>query len=116
MIKLDAGNVLLKPSHRKQLMGWLKRAVRLGERVGDFMLTVSMERTGRRYEARALVHNSAGDFDCRARQRGLAQHSAGPGHIADQPPARAAVSARVGAELRAGQLGLAVGALTGADR
>ncbi len=69
MIKLDAGNVLLKPSHRKQLMGWLKRAVRLGERVGDFMLTVSMERTGRRYEARALVHNSAGDFGCRVRQR-----------------------------------------------
>jgi len=67
MIKLDVGNVLLKPSHRKQLMGWLRRAVRLGERVGDFALTVSMERIGRRYEARALVHNSAGDFDCRSR-------------------------------------------------
>jgi hypothetical protein len=68
MVKLDAGNVLLKPANRKQLMGWLKRAVRLGERAGDFELTVSMERTGRRYQARALVHNSSGDFDCRTRQ------------------------------------------------
>jgi endonuclease/exonuclease/phosphatase family metal-dependent hydrolase len=68
MVKLDVGNVLLKPSHRKQLMGWLRRAVRLGEREGDFTLTVLLERTGRRYEAKALVHNSAGDFNCRARQ------------------------------------------------
>ena len=36
MIKLDLGNVLLKPSHRKQLMSWLRRSLRLGERLGDY--------------------------------------------------------------------------------
>ncbi len=69
MIRLDSGNVLLKPSNRKQLMGWLRRAVRLGEQVGDFMLTLSMQRIGSRYELRASVHDSAGDFGCRSRQR-----------------------------------------------
>jgi hypothetical protein len=68
MIKLDAGNVLLKPSHRRQLMGWLRRAVRLGKRVGDFMLTLTIRRIGRLYEVRAVVHDAAGDFDCRSRK------------------------------------------------
>ncbi len=31
MLKLDSGNVLLKPSHRRQLMSWLKRAIRFGQ-------------------------------------------------------------------------------------
>jgi hypothetical protein len=68
MIKVDAGNVLLKPSHRRQLMGWLRRAVRLGERVGDFMLTVTIKKIGRFYEVRATVHDAAGNFDCRVRK------------------------------------------------
>ena len=34
MIKLDAGNVPLKPSHRRQLMTWLKRSLRLGQQLG----------------------------------------------------------------------------------
>ena len=68
MIKLDAGNVLLKPSHRRQLMAWLKRAVRLGERVGDFVLAVTIRRIGRLYEFRANVHDAAGDFWCKVRR------------------------------------------------
>lgn len=68
MIKLDAGNVLLKPSHRKQLMTWLRRSLKLGERLGDFVLTITLRRSGRAYEARAAVRDRAGSFDCRARQ------------------------------------------------
>lgn len=68
MIKLDAGNVLLKPSHRRQMMAWLRRALRLGSRLGQFALTITMHRTGRRCEVRAVVHDAAGDFACRSRR------------------------------------------------
>ena len=50
MIKLEPGNVLLKPSQRKQLMTWLRRSLRLGERLGNFVLTITMQRSGRFYE------------------------------------------------------------------
>lgn len=69
MVKLEPGNVLLKPSHRRQLMGWLKRSSRLGERLGDFDLTITIARIGNQHEAIALVHDAAGDFVCRTRQR-----------------------------------------------
>ena len=68
MIKLEAGNVLLKPSHRKQLMAWLRRALRLGSRLGEFVLVITMHRSGRQCEVRAQVHDAAGDFVCRSRQ------------------------------------------------
>lgn len=67
MINLDLGNVLLKPSHRRQLMSWLRRCLRLGQRLGDFVLTLSIRRQGRVYELRGDVHDRAGDFACRAR-------------------------------------------------
>jgi len=62
MVKLNAGNVLLKPSHRRQLMTWLKRAMKLGGQVGDFFLTIRLHRIGRLIEVHADVHDSAGDF------------------------------------------------------
>ena len=68
MIKLDAGNVLLKPSQRKQLMGWLKRCLRIGNRLGDFVLEIRMQRVGRHVEVRAAVHDQLGDITCRSRQ------------------------------------------------
>jgi len=68
-IRLDAGNVLLKPSHRRQLMAWLKRAIRLGAKLGNLVVTLTLQRIGRFYEVRATVHDSAGDFDCRRRNR-----------------------------------------------
>ncbi len=68
MIKLEAGNVLLKPSQKRQLMSWLRRALRIGERLGEFTLRISMRRSGRQCEVRAAVHDSAGDFVCRSRQ------------------------------------------------
>jgi hypothetical protein len=68
MIKLQVGNVLLKPSHRKQLMSWLRRALRIGSRLGEFMLVITMHRSGRQCEVRATVHDTAGDFVCRSRQ------------------------------------------------
>jgi hypothetical protein len=69
MVKLEHGNVLLKPSHRRQLMGWLRRSSRMGERLGDFDLTITISRIGNQHEAMALVHDAAGDFICRTRQR-----------------------------------------------
>lgn len=68
-IHLDVGNVLLKRSHRKQLMTWLKRAIRLGAKLGDLVVTLTLQRIGKLYEVRATVHDSAGDFDCRRRDR-----------------------------------------------
>jgi hypothetical protein len=69
MIKLDLGNVLLKPSHRRQLMSSLRRCLRLGERLGNFVLSISLRRSGQKYEVVATVHDSAGDFGCRARKQ-----------------------------------------------
>jgi len=68
MIKLNEGNVLLKPSQRRQLMGWLKRSSRLGKRIGDFAVTIHLQRCGNMYEVRASVHDAAGDFKCRSRR------------------------------------------------
>jgi hypothetical protein len=68
MIKLDSGNVLLKPSHRRQVRTWLRRALRLGQRVGNFMLTISMQRIGRSYEIRAVAQDSVGVLRCRSRR------------------------------------------------
>src|SRR4051812_37534670 len=69
MIKLDLGNVLLKPSHRKQLMTWLRRSLRLGERLGNFVLSISVRRSGRAYQASASVQDRAGNFDVRSRKQ-----------------------------------------------
>ena len=67
MVKLEAGNCRLNGSQRRQLNAWLKRAVHLGERVGDFMLKITIRRVGRAYELVASVHDAAGDFGCRSR-------------------------------------------------
>jgi hypothetical protein len=69
MIKLDEGNVLLKPSNRKQLMAWLKRPLRLGAKLGHFVLTLTLQRNGRAYDVRATVQDSAGRFACHSRKR-----------------------------------------------
>ena len=68
MIKLDAGNVLLKPSHRRQLMAWLRRSLRLGNRLGDFVLTITLKKCGRIYDVRASVNDACGSFNCHARR------------------------------------------------
>lgn len=73
MIELDAGNVLLKPSQRRQMMTRLRRCLKLGSRLGGFVLRITMWRTGRRYELRATVHDRAGDFGCRARRTDWSQ-------------------------------------------
>jgi hypothetical protein len=68
MVKLDSGNVLLKPSHRRQLSTHLKRVTHLGERIGNFILKIAMRQCGRVCEVVATVHDAAGDFVCRSRQ------------------------------------------------
>ena len=97
MIKLDAGNVLLKPSQRRQLMSWLKRVVHLGKRLGNFLLTIKLRRRGRLYDIRAMVHDAAGDFnlgsrssDCRDAFRVLCRKLAVRLH--DQCIARCAIA------------------------
>lgn len=72
MVRLDAGNVLLKPSQRRQLMNCLRRSLRLGQRLGNFILTITMQRTGRQYQMLATVRDRAGQFTCRCRSRELA--------------------------------------------
>jgi hypothetical protein len=67
MVKLNPANCVLKPSQRRQLLSWLKRAVNLGEKVGDFVLTITVRRVGRMFEMQAAVHDAVGDFDCRTR-------------------------------------------------
>ena len=69
MIQLNAGNVLLKPSHRKQVMASLRRAMKIGQRLGNFILNVSMSRCGRHYEIKATVRDSAGSFTCHSRRQ-----------------------------------------------
>jgi hypothetical protein len=67
MIQLNSGNVLLKPSHKRQLMAWLKRAAKMGERLGDFVLHLTLRRSGKAYEVNAFVKDSAGKFELRTR-------------------------------------------------
>ena|SRR5207248_2836393 len=68
MIQLNVGNVLLKPSQRRQIMTCLRRAMKLGQRIGDFVLNLTMTRSGRSYELRAAVHDRAGAFSYRIRR------------------------------------------------
>ena len=68
MFTLDSGNVLLKPSHRKQVMTLLRRTLRLGERVGGLLLTISMKRVGKFYEVHATAQDPIGTLNCRARR------------------------------------------------
>src|SRR5271154_1536600 len=68
MIQLNVGNVLLKPSHRKQVMASLRRAMKFGQRLGNFMLNVRISRCGKNYEVKAIVRDSAGAFPCHSRQ------------------------------------------------
>jgi hypothetical protein len=46
----------------------LRRVIKLGERLGDFVATVTLRRVGKVVEIRAGVHDSRGDFACRIRQ------------------------------------------------
>jgi hypothetical protein len=68
MLKLDVGNVLLKPSHRRQLMSWLKRAMRFGDRMGNLVISITMHRVGRLVEMRAGVQDGNGTVIFRNRQ------------------------------------------------
>ena len=68
MIQLNAGNVLLKPSQRRQILNCLRRAMKFGERLGDFALNLTLSRSGRTYELRANVRERRGGFTCRTRR------------------------------------------------
>ena len=88
MFKLSAGNVLLKPSHRRQLMNGLKRALRLSERLGDRMISITMHRSGRLIEMKADVADRRGVVGFRARQHDLARRCPRTRADAHHPSAR----------------------------
>ena len=67
MIQLTCGNVLLKPSTRRQLMNCLRRAQKLGQRIGGFALNLCLKRSGKQFDLRADVRDAAGTFRCHAR-------------------------------------------------
>lgn len=67
MITLDAGNVLLKPIQKKQLMSRLKRSIRLGDRLGNFVMNLKLRRTGKHVEMIARGKDRFGEFGARAR-------------------------------------------------
>jgi ribosome-associated translation inhibitor RaiA len=68
MIRLEADNVLLKPSHRKQLATWLKRTIRFAQRLGYSALKISIHRYGKQYEVRADVSGKVGKLNFRSRR------------------------------------------------
>lgn len=67
MITLDAGNVLLKPIQKKQLMSRLKRSIRLGDRLGNFVMNLKLRRSGKHVEMTARGKDRFGEFGARAR-------------------------------------------------
>ena len=46
----------------------LRRCLRIGERLGNFVLSITMRRCGKQLEIKAAVHDRAGDFSLRTRQ------------------------------------------------
>ena len=73
MIELDLGNVLLKPSQRRQMMARLRRCLKLGSRLSGFLLRITSWKTGRHYELRAAVRDRSGQFGCRVRRTDWAE-------------------------------------------
>ena len=67
MIQITCGNVLLKPTTRRQLMACLRRAAKLGDRVGGFAMNLCLKRSGRTFDLRADVRDQAGSFRCHTR-------------------------------------------------
>ena len=67
MITLDSGNVLLTPALRKQLMSRLRRAAHLGQRIGNFALTIALHRRGKHVTMTARCHDRRGDFEVRSK-------------------------------------------------
>jgi hypothetical protein len=68
MIRLNAGNVLLKPSQRRQLNAWLRRPTRLTSRLGDCSVQIDLHRSGRAIEMTAGVTTQRGRTAFRARE------------------------------------------------
>lgn len=61
MIELESNNVLLKGSTRKQLMGWLKRSLKMAQRLGDFAVKITLQRVGSVYKMTAYVAGTGGN-------------------------------------------------------
>ena len=65
MIALESTNVLLKGSTKKQLLGWLKRSLKMAQRLGDFAVKITLQRVGNVYRMTAYVIGS-GPLECHA--------------------------------------------------
>ena len=67
MMELVALNVPLRGVHRKHIMAWLRRSLRIGQQIGDFVLKMTIQRSGKAFEVRAQVRDGVGSFTCRSR-------------------------------------------------
>ena len=68
MFEIVSNNVLLKGSHRRQILAWLKRSMRLGQRIGGFAVKITIQKSGAAFVVLAQVRDQAGSFTCRARK------------------------------------------------
>ena len=67
MMELVSLNVPLRGVHRKQIMAWLRRSLKLGRQIGNFVLKMTIQRSGKSFEVRAQVSDGAGEFTCRSK-------------------------------------------------
>ena len=67
MMELVSLNVPLRGVHRKQVMAWLRRSLKLGQQIGNFVLKMTIQRSGKSFEVRARVTDGAGEFTCRSK-------------------------------------------------
>ena len=66
-MELVSLNVPLRGVHRKQIMAWLRRPLKVGQQIGSFVLKMTIQRSGKAFEVRAQVRDEAGEFTCRSR-------------------------------------------------
>lgn len=65
-MELVSLNVPLRGVHRKQIMAWLRRSLKLGQQIGHFVLKVTIQRSGKGVEVLAHVYDEVGEFTCRS--------------------------------------------------
>lgn len=66
-MELVSLNVPLRGVHRKQIMAWLRRSLKIGQQIGNFVLKMTIQRSGKLVVVRAKVIDGAGEFTCRSR-------------------------------------------------
>lgn len=66
-MELVSPNVPLRGVHRKQILAWLRRPMKIGQQIGNFFMKMTIQRIGKSFEVKAQVRDEAGEFTCRSR-------------------------------------------------